>query len=230
MTLPRSESQLQHDDATTPAGHVTSRSEAVPIAIEWDHDGECGFSILFRGALQSDAPAASGDPDVSVAAHETGARVLSGSVRGEAAGVALNGEILAATFDGPEPAITLDGEGVDPSRWPSVEAYTESVAGQEPVADPFPDRGMLGKPLGDPLAPERHEVRLDGGDGESAQSFSVEVDGEFLDRPDGATVSDDGAVVTGELDAGETATVAIEGVVTWIETDGGIDVSVVSRD
>lgn len=102
--------------------------------------------------------------------------------------------------------------------------------GQEPVADPFPNRGMLGKPRGDPLDPSEYVVTFEAERSASAASYCLDVDGTVHSRPADATVADGGERVSGELSSGESASVVFRGLLTWIETDEDVDLTIRVRD
>lgn len=103
-------------------------------------------------------------------------------------------------------------------------------ARQEPVADPFPNRGMLGKPHGDPLDPAEYVVTFEAEDDVAERPYRLDVDGEIRSHPDDATVADEAERVSGELSRGESARVVVRGMLTWIETADGVDLSIRVQD
>lgn len=102
--------------------------------------------------------------------------------------------------------------------------------GQDPVADPFPNRGMLGKPRGDPLDPSEYVVTFEAADGVARGTYRLDVDGTVHSRPADATVTEGGERVSGELSRGESAQVVFRGLLTWIETDESVDLTIRVRD
>lgn len=220
-------------DSSAPetATDTLPRAEEVTLQIEGDsRDGrKSSYSILVRGEISASSLLSSKDPEESVMLLENDTKLLTGSVYGDEAGFVLRGDVLAAEFDDPEPTIKLDGAIVDTGRWPAVREYIGYGAGQESVEDPFPDSGELGATPGDPLNPEEYLVELDAREAEATEAFCFDVDGEVLDHPDGTTVSEKGDRVYGCLHPGRTATIALRGVVTRIETPDGIDFSVRAR-
>lgn len=190
--------------------------------------GVGGYSIIVRGEIQASSVLSTEVPDETVTLLEDETKLLSGSVGGGTVGFLLDGEVLAAEFDEPAPVVRLDGEAVDPGRWPTARAYLGGETGEDPVEDPFPDSGEMGKPRGDPLDPQEVVVVLEA-DGE-AGAYCFDVDGEVLDHPEGASVSGKGDRVYGYLQPERSARIPIRGTVTRVDTAEGIGFSVRSAD
>lgn len=270
MTVPRSETQTYHDESTAAHADAVPWSGAEPIRILWEPAEEPrAFSVCFRGDLRTDPLPASVDvSDVEPAGSD--ARRLSGRADGDATAMVVDGELLAATFEEPAPTLWIGDEAVEADAWPTVEEYAPTIADSElagsadaadaaapdahlsePVPEPFPERGMLGKPLGDPLDPKEFVVEIEADDAQAssaaddpsgAASFVLEIEGDVTAASDAAEVAAVGADeeatgegdpderVAGELTSGASATVELRGSVSWIETDGGVDVSVRERD
>lgn len=191
---------------------------------------ESSYSILLQGEVRSSSILSSKDPEESVTLLENNTKILSGSVFGGEAGFVLEGDVLAAEFDEPEPSLKLDGSVVDTGRWPTVKEYLGYGPGQESVKDPFPDSGELGATPRDPLHPEEYVVELDGGALAEAEAYCFDVDGTVLSEPAGTTVSDRGDRVFGCLHPDATARITVRGVITRIETADAIDFTVRARE
>lgn len=194
------------------------------------------------GAQSSPSDAASAVEGASVTSLDGRSTLLSGTVQAEPLEFVLTGEILGVTVDGPEPTIALDDSAVDLDDWPSVDRAIHERAGEAPVENPFPNAAELSKPLGDPLDPREYVISLEAVDAGEAQSYAFDVEGAVLQHPDDATVTgdavvaDDGAVadggetVTGAIDAGASATIEVRGMVTWIEADDAVELSIQPRE
>ncbi len=181
-----------------------------------------GYSILVQGSVQASSVLSSTAPGESVVVLEDDTKLLSGTVRAGTAGFVVDGEVLAAEFDDPAPTIRLDGEVVDPDRWPTVKGYLGSGARQDPVEDPFPNSGELGKPRGDPLDPLESVVVLEARETEDAGAYCLDLDGEVLEYPDSASISASGDRIFGYLYPGWSVRIAIRGAVTRVDTADGI--------
>lgn len=230
MDSPTPETISQPDRSPTDAG-VDGLIRDGEVTIQIERDGRPGgYSILVRGEVQASSILSTGEHDATITVLEDDTRLLSGSVGGETVGFVLDGRILAAGFDDPQPSVKVDGAYVDPEQWPTVKEYTGFGPDQEPVEDPFPESGELGTPRNDPLNPEAYVVELDADDAEAPAAYCLDVDGAVGDRSDDVTVSEMGDRVYGCLRPGESARVELQGVVTRIETADGIDFSVRSRD
>lgn len=228
MTVPRSETQPQHEEQTSDGrAGATAASASVPLHISGETGSEesSEYAVLVSGELEPDAATAEAAAQATVTALETGATLLSGAVDGTTVEFPVTGELLGVTVDGPAPTITLDGTPVDAARWPTVHQAIGRGAHQEPVATPFPESGEMGKPLGDPLAPKEYVLTLEAADDE-AGAYAIDVDGAVLDGPSAATVSDGGASVGGDLAAGDATQVEVRGAITGIETDGDVEFSI----
>lgn len=118
----------------------------------------------------------------------------------------------------------------DATPTPSLDVSSSADVGHEPVADPFPNRGMLGKPRGDPLDPEEYVVTIEAGADGDGRSYRLDVDGGVRSHPDGASVERDGERVSGELASDESVEVVVRGLVTWIEADDALEVTVRERN
>ena len=243
VTLPRSQTNAESDEQLSDGPRIVAAGVGfVPLVIQ----SETGkgvtseYAFLVHGDVDERPDLTSGDAAGTVAPLDDSTWILSGSVGDGAAGFAVTGDLLGVTVtasDGTDArsSITLDGEAVDPSRLPSVDEAIARRASQEPVLDPFPVSGELGKPPGDPLDPEEYVITVEPAAYESdapaeldGRTYAFDVDGAILDAPDGATVSEPESRVVGELD-GSAETITVRGVIRWIETDGGVDVSVRER-
>lgn len=214
------------------AADTPDQKGEVAFQIEGDGPGgrPTGYSVLVSGEVQSSSILSSEPLRETVTLLEDDTKLLSGTVRGGTVGFVLDGDIIAAEFDDPAPSVRLDGTVVDPERWPTVKAYLGDGARQEPVADPFPNSGELGKPCGDPLDPLEAVVVLEADDPDDAGAYCFDLDGDVLAHPDSASVSADGDRVFGYLYPGWSAEIEIRGAVTRIDTADGIDFSVRARD
>lgn len=216
MTVPPSETQQSNDVTTTPDAFVERAEVALQIEGAAGRGREVGYSILLQGDVEPSSILSTTDPGETVTLLEDNTKLLSGSVRGDTVGFVLDGEVVAAEFDDPEPTVRLGGSVVDSDRWPTVKEYTGFGSHQEPVEDPFPENNDLGKPRGDPLDPREYVVELDASGDVGAYCF--DVDGEVLDVPEGATVSEDGERVFGYLRPNSAAEIGVSGVITRIDT------------
>lgn len=209
-----------------------TRERGVTLQIEGDErqGGESGYSILLQGEVQASSILSSNDPGETVTVLENDTKLLSGSVQGETAGFVLDGRIVAAEFDDPEPTVKVDGTIIAPGRWPTVKEYTGYGPGQEPVEDPFPNSGELGAPSGDPLNPEEYTIELDADGLDEAKAYCFDIDGKIVSHPDSATVSEKEDRVYGYLCPGWSAKIEVRGVIARIDTADGIDFSVRTRD
>lgn len=228
---PEPAATIDSSSPETAAATLTS-AEEVTLQIEGADSGpgrKVGYSILVQGDIRASSLLSSTDPEESVTLLENDTKLLTGTVYGDESGFVVAGAVLAAEFDDPEPTVKLDGAVVDTSQWPTVKEYIGYGPGQESVEDPFPDSGELGACPGDPLNPEEYVIELDGDELEETEAYCFDIDGEVLDRPDGMTVSDEGDRVYGCLHPDSTATIAVRGVVTRIETAAGIGFSVGAR-
>lgn len=233
MSEPTTGASTQLEEGPSGAAVDTlDQSGEVAFQIEGEGPGRraSGFSVLVRGDIQASSILSSEPLRETVTLLEDDTKLLSGDVRGGTAGFVLDGEIIAAEFDDPTPSVRIDGTAVDPERWPTVKAYLGNGARQDPVDDPFPNSGELGKPRGDPLDPLEAVVVLDAEDADDAGAYSFDLDGDVLDHPDSASVSSTGDRVFGYLYPGWTASIEIRGAVTRIETADGIGFSVRARD
>lgn len=219
-------------DGSSPetAVDTLTRIGEVSLQIEGDGSGrKRSYSILVKGEVRASSILSSKDPKESVTLLENDTKLLSGDVYGENAGFVVSGDILAAEFDDPEPTVKLDGEIIDPGRWPTVKEYIGYGPKQESVEDPFPRSGELGAPPGDPLDPEKYLVELDAHESDDTGAYCFDVDGQVIDHSDGATISDKGDRVYGYLHPGCSATIEVRGVITRIDTADGIDFAVRAR-
>jgi hypothetical protein len=212
-------------DALAGNGDVTVR-----ITEDNARGRKCGYSLLIQGEIQASSILSSSDPGESVTLLEDDTKLVSGSVRRETAGFVLDGTIVAAEFDEPEPTVEVGGAIVDPRRWPTVKEYTGYGPGQEPVEDPFPNSGQLGKPPGDPLDPKEYVVTLEADGEDGADAYCIDLEGAVGSHPDDATVSDCGDRVFGSLGPDETAEIEVRGLITRIDTAEGITHSVRARE
>lgn len=224
-----SRSEQSATDAT--ADPLTREGEVI-LQIDGDNTGgrERGYSFLVHGEVQASSILSRNDPDRTITLLENNTKLVSGSVSRSKAGFVLDGRILAAEFDVPEPAIRVDGTLIDPERWPTVKEYIGHGPGEEPVEDPFPNSGELGASPGDPLSPEEYIIDLDAREADETEAYCFDVDGEIIGHSNGVTVSDEGDRVYGCLCPGGSAQIEIRGVVTRIDTADGIDFSVRARD
>lgn len=244
MTVPRSETNDQSDDPATLDGSAVPWSGTDPIRVSWEPaDRERSFALCVRGDVSADPLPEDVDVEPAPATVAADARLLSGSVDGDAVEVVVEGELLAASFEEPAPTVWIGDDAVDHAAWPPVDG-APSTAAQEPVPEPFPERGMLSKPLGDPLDPKRYEVEVDASGADEPCSLRLEVDGTVEDAPDAVEVtsvgdaSEDDSSGEGDPDERATATVApgerlavaFRGMATWLQADRDADVTVRERD
>lgn len=189
----------------------------------------CGYSLLVRGTVESSSILSSVDPDETVTLLENDTKLVSGSLAGGTVGFVLEGEVVAAEFDDPAPAVKVGGAYVDPAQWPTVTEYTGFGGGQDLVEDPFPEGAELGSARDDPLDPDEYVVEVESVETTTPEAYCFDVDGEVLESAGGATVSGTGDRVFGCLRPGESARVTIRGLVTRIDSADGLDVSVGDR-
>lgn len=220
-------------DSSAPETAVgnSTRVEEVTFQIAGDRvEGrKSSYSILLQGEIRASSVLSSKNPEESVTMLENNTKLLSGSVYGEKAGFVVEGEVLAAEFDDPEPTVKLDGEIVDQGRWPTVKEYIGYGPQEESVRDPFPHSGELGAAPGDPLNPEEYVIELDARESGKTRAYCFDIDGRIIDRPDGTAVSEKGDRVYGYLHPGCSATIEVRGVITRTDTADGIDFSVRAR-
>lgn len=217
--------------ATDTVADALTREGEVTLHIEDSRgEGESRYSLLVQGEIQSSSILSSDEPDETVTLLENDTKLVSGSVSGGTAGFVLNGLILAAEFDDPEPGVKVGGAFVDPERWPTVKEYTGHGSDQEMVEDPFPNSGELGATPGDPLNPEEYVLELDARELDEVDAYCFDVDGEIIGHSDGVTVSDAGERVYGCLRPGSSARIEVRGLITRIDTADGIDFTVSARD
>ena len=217
------------DDAVTSA---LTREGEVTVHIEADcpEGRTSNYSLLIRGEIQSSSILSSGELDETVTLLENDTKLVSGSVSGGTAGFVLDGQILAAEFDDPEPKIRVSGAFADPTRWPTVKEYTGHGSHQEPVEDPFPDSGELGSTPNDPLNPKEYVLELDAAGLERADAYCLDIDGEIIDHSEGVIVSDSEERVYGCLRPDASARIEVRGLITRIDTANGIEFAVRARN
>ena len=227
MTIPRPEGSAQSEPlASDLDASATHRGSALRIEGNAADATETEFSLLVAGEVRPSHALSSVPPRATVAAPEPGVTLLAGSVDDAALGFVLAGDLLGASLDGATPAAALDGDPVDLDRWPAVEAALGRSARQDPVTEPFENTGELSKPLGDPLDPREYVVTVDAPAADGDASYAFDVEGTVVDHPDDATVTADGSRVEGDLSPSGAARIDVRGSIRWIETDGGVDVSV----
>jgi len=214
--------------ATTDTARAVAGRGNTPLQVTADgaERRPTGYSILVRGDVESSSILSSASPESAVTLFDDDVRLLSGSVAGETAGFVVEGTIIAAEFDDPEPTVKLGDAVVDTDRWPTVEEYTGHGPNQDPVEDPFPNSGELGAPSGDPLAPDEYVVELDASDAEGPAAYCFDVDGAVFDGEDATTVSANGDRAYGCLAPDETTRIELRGVVTRIDTEDGLSFSI----
>lgn len=213
------------DDALTREGEVTLHIDGTSRRGE-----ESCYSFLIHGEIQPSSILSSSDPNETITLLENNTKLVSGSVSGGTAGFVLNGHVVAAEFDTPEPSVRVGGAFVDPGEWPTVKEYTGHGPGQDPVEDPFPDSGELGASLNDPLNPKEYVLELDARELDETDAYCFDVDGEIIGHTDGVTVSDSEERVYGCLRPGSSARIEVRGLITRIDTADGIDFTVRARD
>lgn len=213
------------DDALTQEGEVTLRINGASRGGE-----ESSYSLLVRGEIQPSSILSNSDPDETITLLEDNTKLVSGSVSGGTAGFVLNGHVVAAEFDDPEPSLKVGGAFVDPEQWPTVKEYMGHGPGQESVEDPFPNSGELGASLDDPLNPKEYVLELDARELEKVDAYCFDINGEIVDHSDGVTVSDSEERVYGCLRPGSSARIEVRGLITRIDTADGIDFTVRARD
>lgn len=212
-------------DALTQDGEVT-----LQITGDKQQGRKNGYSILLQGEIQASSILSSNDPEETIMLLENNTRLLSGSVHGETAGFVLDGKIVAAEFDDPEPTVKLGGAIIDSKRWPTVKEYTGYGPDRESVEDPFSTNEEVGTPPSDPLNADGYTVELDATELDNAKAYCFDVDGEIISHPDSATVSDQEDRVYGYLCPEWSAKIEVRGTITRIDTAEGIDFTVRARD
>lgn len=220
---------------TSPADSITdalTQNDEIGLQLEGDSQTgkTCGYSLLIQGEVQSSSILSSTDPAETITLLEDNKKLLSGSLSGETDGFILDGTILAAEFDEPAPAVKINGSYIDVQQWPTVKEYTGHGAKQEPVEDPFPNSGELGGSPNDPLDPTEYLIELDANGLDKPAAFCFDIDGAVITRSEEMTVPDSEDRVYGCLSAGESAEVAVRGVITRIDTADGIEFTVRARD
>lgn len=228
---PSTRASRSEQSATDTADPLTREGEVILQIDGTNNDGrERGYSFLVRGEIQASSILSRNDPDRTITLLENDTKLVSGSVSRSKAGFVLDGRILAAEFDDPEPAIRVGGAFIDPERWPTVKEYIGHGPGQEPVEDPFPNSGELGASPDDPLNPEEYIIDLDAHEAAETEAYCFDVDGEVTGHSKGVTVSDEADRVYGCLHPGDSAQIVVRGVIMRIDTADGIDFSVRARD
>lgn len=218
--------------ASDPAVDVLTRDDEVALVVESTSGAgqSSHYSMLVRGEIQASSVLSTGDPAASVTVLEDDTTLVSGSLAGGTAGFVVDGEVVAAEFDGGEPTLTVDGLVVDPDRWPTVTAYPGHGPGQDPVEDPFPNSGELGATPEDPLNPEEYVLELDASGLDAADAYCFDVDGAVLDHSDGVMVSKSGERVFGSLQPDASARIEVRGAITRIDTADGIEFAIREGD
>lgn len=232
MASPPSASSVQSDQsATETTTNVLPGTEGELLELQASSGAHpAGYSLLIRGEIESSDILSAADPEVTVTVLANNTKLVAGTVSGGRVGFLLNGEILAAEFDDPEPTVKIGGAFVDHDHWPTVKSYTGHGPDQEPVRDPFPDGGDMTCPPADPLNPRDYVVELDAADLEGTGAFCFDLDGEVLDHPETVSVSESGDRVYGCVTEGETIEVGVDGLITRIDTARGIHFSVTAGD
>ena len=220
-------------DSSSPetAADTLTRLEEVTLQIAGGSTTgqQSSYSVLVKGEVRASSLLSSKDPEESVTLLENDTKLLTGSVYADEVGFVVKGDVLAAEFDDPEPTVKLDGAVVDTDRWPTVKEYIGFGPDRAPVDDPFPESGELGAAPSDPLDPDEYVIELDANGADETEAFCFDVEGEVLDQPASTTVADKGDRVYGCLHPGSSATIAVRGVITRIETADGIGFSVSAR-
>lgn len=231
MEAPRDKPPRTDEIRTDDAVDSIEQQEVVTIQLvgSAQSGATAGYSLLFEGDIETVSALSEDEPEAAVVPLDGERKLLSGNIADGTDGFVLVGSVLAAEFDDPEPTVKLDGTVVESGQWPTLDTYIGSGPGQEPVEDPFPDSGMLGAPLGDPLRPSEFVLELTAPGGDETGSYRFDVDGEILSGPDGSAVSETGDSVSGELLPGESAAIELRGMVTGIETHSAIEFTTRAR-
>jgi len=223
----------QSDQSTTDTATEALTEEGI-VTLEIGGDDKdrwaSGYSFLIRGEIQAGSILSRDTPNPTITLLENDTKLVSGSISGDKAGFLLDGYVVAAEFDVPEPAVKVDGSFVDPERWPTVKEYLGHGPGQEPVEDPFPESGELGASPTDPLNPEEYIFELDAHELDEAEAYCFDIEGEIIGHSDGVSVSDKEDRVYGCLRPDGSARIEVRGVITRIDTANGIDFSIRPRN
>jgi len=135
MSSPPSSATTQAEPRSAPTVDVLTRDDEVGLVVEnTDDAGESShYSMLVHGEIQASSILSTGDPAATVTVLDDDTTLVAGSLGGGTAGFVLDGQVVAAEFDGTSAAsANAPSSGSGPTSHVAVPESTTNTSSWTP--------------------------------------------------------------------------------------------------